>query len=134
MATAAALMGFLAVIRAEQEKRAQRARMQGRARERSREELYQWLDLMAARRRAAPGYVEPSPAQRAGAQRLCALSHRRRCPCRLEGPLSGRLLSGNLPRRASGIGASRPLRRIPAIVSFLNPQPASCMQPGGLLS
>jgi hypothetical protein len=65
MATAAALMGFLAVIRAEQEKRAQRARMQGRARERSREELYQWLDLMAARRRAAPGYVEPSPAQRA---------------------------------------------------------------------
>ena len=27
------------------------------------------------------------------------------------------------PRR-SGIGASRPLRRIPAIVSFMNPQPA----------
>ena len=27
-------------------------------------------------------------------------------------------------RRTAGIGASRPLRRIPAIVSFLNPQPA----------
>ena len=27
-------------------------------------------------------------------------------------------------RGRSGIGASRPLRRIPAIVSFLNPQPA----------
>jgi hypothetical protein len=26
--------------------------------------------------------------------------------------------------RTTGIGASRPLRRIPAIVSFLNPQPA----------
>jgi hypothetical protein len=29
-----------------------------------------------------------------------------------------------LPLRTAGIGASRPLRRIPAIVSFLNPQPA----------
>jgi hypothetical protein len=28
------------------------------------------------------------------------------------------------PAGRSGIGASRPLRRIPAIVSFLNPQPA----------
>jgi hypothetical protein len=27
-------------------------------------------------------------------------------------------------QRTAGIGASRPLRRIPAIVSFLNPQPA----------
>jgi hypothetical protein len=28
------------------------------------------------------------------------------------------------PRSMSACGASRPLRRIPAIVSFLNPQPA----------
>jgi hypothetical protein len=51
------------------------------------------------------------------------LAHPLRCARRLEGPLWGELLNGN-PRLASGIGASRPLRRIPTIVSFLNPQPA----------
>jgi hypothetical protein len=33
-------------------------------------------------------------------------------------------------RRTAGVGASRPLRRIPAIVSFLNPQPAPSLVGG----
>jgi hypothetical protein len=62
MATAAALKGFLAILRAEQQKR---ARSQGRAIGMTREQFYEMLDLTAERRRAAPGYVEPTPAQRA---------------------------------------------------------------------
>jgi hypothetical protein len=62
MASAAALMGFLAVIRAEQEKR---ARMRGQAVEMSREAFYKMLDLMHERRTQAPGYVPPPPERRA---------------------------------------------------------------------
>ena len=39
-------------------------------------------------------------------------------------PASGRFDSFGHDRRTAGFGASRPLRRISAIVSFLNPQPA----------
>ena len=41
-----------------------------------------------------------------------------------EGRLCVELLSSNLPRRVSGIGASRPLRPLPAMVSFLSRKPA----------
>jgi len=51
-----------------------------------------------------------------------------------EGRLCVELLSGNLPRRVSGIGASRPLRRVPAIVSFLNPQRALSLGGGNWCS
>ena len=39
---------------------------------------------------------------------LATPAHRRRYGCRLEGPLQSPLLSANLPRRASGIGALPP--------------------------
>jgi hypothetical protein len=42
----------------------------------------------------------------------------------LKGLLSVKQSGSNAIERMAGIGASRPLRRIPAIVSFLNPQPA----------
>src|SRR6516165_4733463 len=45
------------------------------------------------------------------------LAHLLRCARRLEGPLRGELLNGNLPQRTAGIGASRPLPRTPAKVS-----------------
>jgi hypothetical protein len=69
-----------------------------------------------------------APTRRSGAQvipeiakeRCRSLEFKSKCECleRIEpgGPIA-------VPRM-TGIGASRPLRRIPAIVSFLNPQPA----------
>ena len=43
-------------------------------------------------------------------------------------------LSGTAPRPASAIGASLPLRRIPAIVSFLDPQPTLSLGVGNRAS
>jgi hypothetical protein len=43
-------------------------------------------------------------------------------------------VNGRAIRRTAGFGASRPLRRIPAIVSFLNPQPALSLVGGNLSS
>jgi hypothetical protein len=56
MASPGALTALFEALKAEQERRAGIARMRGQAVEMSREELYQWLDDVAARRRAAPGY------------------------------------------------------------------------------
>ena len=62
MASPAALIALRDALKAEQQKR---ARIRGQAPQMSREELYKWLDQMHERRKAAPGYVEPTPAQRA---------------------------------------------------------------------
>jgi hypothetical protein len=62
MASAAALKGFLAILRAEQEKR---ARARGQAVAASREEWYRQLDEAHARRIALPGYRPQSPEQKA---------------------------------------------------------------------
>ena len=62
MASTAALKALLAALRAEQDKRARRL---GRPVGDVREALYAKLDEMAERIKAAPGDVEPSPAQRA---------------------------------------------------------------------
>lgn len=66
MASPGALNALLEALKAEQEKR---ARMRGQVVEMTREALYEMLDDMAARRRAIPGYVEPSPAKRAAMMR-----------------------------------------------------------------
>jgi hypothetical protein len=62
VASTAALKGFLAVLRAEQEKR---AHARGQAVVISRESFYRQLDEAHARRIAAPGYVPLSPERRA---------------------------------------------------------------------
>ena len=62
MASPAALKALHEALKAEQEKR---DRLLGRPAGDAREILYRELDQMAERLRAAPGYVEPSPAQRA---------------------------------------------------------------------
>jgi hypothetical protein len=66
MASPGALEALLAALQAEQ---GRRARMRGQALELTREAFYKQLDDMAARRRAAPGYVEPSPEKRAAMRR-----------------------------------------------------------------
>ena len=67
MASPSALRALLEALRSEQEKRARRL---GRpiSKDDARRLLYEQLDLMAERRRMAPGYVPPSPEQRAAAQ------------------------------------------------------------------
>jgi hypothetical protein len=62
VASAAALKALLAALQAEQERRGQlRGQPSGDVRER----LHRELDQMAERLRAAPGYVPPTPEQRA---------------------------------------------------------------------
>jgi hypothetical protein len=67
VASPGALKGLLAGLRAEQEKR---ARARGREfGETVRESFYRQLDTMRERLTAAPGYAEPSAAQKAAAIR-----------------------------------------------------------------
>ena len=62
MATPAALKGFLSILRTEQ---ARRAQARGQTIGWDRKTFHEKLDQMAERLRASPGYIEPSPEQKA---------------------------------------------------------------------
>jgi hypothetical protein len=62
MASPGALEALHEALKAEQEKRARAHGQEGAG---DRESLYHQLDMMAERLRAAPGYVEPDPVQKA---------------------------------------------------------------------